>query len=66
MVTETKERIFFNSHVKSVNYHYEQLRTWIPCRRCIDGNMYYEGNGEYVCVQCGWSYDPKSLSKRQT
>ena len=61
MTTETNERNYFRTakaYAKMVTNHFNQRRIWIRCPRCIGGNMYHEDNGEYVCMQCGCSYDP--------
>ena len=54
MVMETKEQTNFHSPVKAMTNHFNRRRMWMRCPRCIGGNMHYEDNGEYVCVQCGW------------
>jgi tRNA(Ile2) C34 agmatinyltransferase TiaS len=57
MVTATKEQSFILSRVQAVADRFSQRRTWTHCPRCIGGNMYYSGDGEYVCMQCGCSYN---------
>jgi uncharacterized protein (DUF983 family) len=60
MTTETTERKHFvtaKTYAKTMTNHFNQRQMWIHCPRCIGGNMHYEDNGEYVCVQCGCSYD---------
>ena len=32
----------------------DKRQIWVPCPRCINGNMYKESSGEYVCLQCGY------------
>jgi uncharacterized protein (DUF983 family) len=64
MVMETKERTYFNSRVRAVANHFNQRRIWLRCPRCIGGNMYHEDNGEYVCMQCGCSYNPDTATKK--
>jgi len=34
-------------------------RTIVPCPNCIGGRMFSEGDGELVCINCG--YRKKSL-----
>ena len=43
--------------------HFNQHRKWIHCPRCIGGTMYREHNGEYVCIQCGCSCYPNTVTK---
>jgi hypothetical protein len=37
------------------------LRT--HCPRCIGDNMYRDNNGKYVCIQCGCTYYPDTVTK---
>ncbi len=41
----------------------DKRRMWSPCPRCVSGNMYLEHDGEYVCLQCGYRYNPDTLAK---
>jgi len=58
MVTKTNESTYSNSFTRTPVNQFKQRRRWIRCPRCVGGSMYQEYDGEYVCVQCGCSYDP--------
>jgi uncharacterized protein (DUF983 family) len=61
MTTEVKAQPGFGTKangVKGTIFHFKERRTWIPCPRCIGGNMYRDSNNELVCIQCGCSYRP--------
>lgn len=36
-------------------------RKWVPCPRCINGNMHSGHDGEYVCLQCGYCSYPGAV-----
>jgi uncharacterized protein (DUF983 family) len=63
MVTETNEITYSDSSNRPPVNQFKQRRRWIHCPRCIGGSMYQEYDGEYVCVQCGCSYDPNKGTK---
>jgi hypothetical protein len=61
MTTEVKDRTdcrTARTHEKTFAGHFQQRRDWMPCPRCIGGNMYSDHNGEHVCIQCGFSCSP--------
>jgi hypothetical protein len=37
------------------------IRKWVPCPRCINGNMYPGHDGEYICLQCGYCSYPGAV-----
>jgi uncharacterized protein (DUF983 family) len=57
MTTEIKEQTT-GTDISRMAGHYREHRSWMPCPRCIGGNMYRDNNGEEVCIQCGYSYFP--------
>jgi len=62
MTTEVKERPSFGTgemHESRYSGRYQVRRSWMPCPRCIGGNMYSDNNGEHVCIQCSYSYFPE-------
>jgi hypothetical protein len=69
MTTELKERTdnrTAKTYIKAVAGHFEKHRSWIRCPRCIGGNMYLDTNGEFVCIQCGCSCFPETVTKMPT
>lgn len=44
----------------------DKRQLWVPCPRCINGNMYEESDGEYVCLQCGYIGPPNLLPLYRT
>lgn len=62
MVIETNEPTS-NPYIRAILNKFNRCRVWIPCPRCIGGNMYHEGNGEYVCMQCGCSHYPDKIAQ---
>ena len=61
MTTELKQQTSdrtTGADVSTAAGHYRVHRSWMPCPRCIGGNMYQDTNGEHVCIQCGYSYFP--------
>jgi hypothetical protein len=66
MTTEIKEQNHYGAaktYVKAVFNHFEKRRYWTPCPRCIGGNMYLDSNGEHVCIQCGCSFNPETVTR---
>jgi uncharacterized protein (DUF983 family) len=61
MTTEVNERTdnrIARIGIGAIVNHFEKRRSWIRCPRCIGGNMYRDYNGEHVCIQCGFNYNP--------
>ena len=66
MTTETKGQTNIRTaktYLSTVANRFEKRRSWVPCPRCIGGNMYLENNGEFVCIQCGCSCFPDAVTK---
>ena len=63
MTLETNELNLSNPYVKAVTSQFNRGRVWIRCPRCVTGNMYHLGDGEYVCMLCGRSYYPDKVNK---
>lgn len=63
MTIEINEQTDSNSYIRAIINQYNRCRIWIRCPQCIGGSMYHEGNGEYVCMQCGCSYYPDKVAK---
>jgi uncharacterized protein (DUF983 family) len=60
MTTEVKAQTGYRTNgVRPSIFHMRERRNWIPCPRCIGGNMYRDTNDELVCIQCGCSYHPE-------
>ena len=51
------------TYLNTVINRFEKHRSWVPCPRCIGGNMYMDTNGEFVCIQCGCSCFPDTVTK---
>lgn len=66
MTTEVKSKTDYRT-VKTCTgalaQRFEKRRSWIHCPRCIGGNMYVDTNGEFVCIQCGCSCYPDTVTK---
>ena len=64
MTTEVKRQTHYTTAITKVRATaspFRERRSWIPCPRCIGGNMYRDSNGEHVCIQCGCSCDPDKV-----
>jgi len=66
MTIEVNRLIYYRTartYMKTVTNRIKERREWIPCPRCIGGNMYRDTNGDHVCIQCGCSYSPDKFAK---
>ena len=66
MTTEVKGLINYSTvktYVRTASNRFEKRRSWIPCPRCIGGNMYVDTTGEFICIQCGCSCFPNAVTK---
>jgi ribosomal protein S27AE len=51
------------SLVRARTNNLTQRRLRMPCPRCIGGNMFRDHDGEYICIQCGFSHYSERTSK---
>ena len=67
MTIETNKPNYYittKTYVRGLANSFHQRRVWIRCPRCIGWNMYQERKGKYVCVQCGCTYHPGTVTKK--